>query len=96
MPSCAGVEIAYAVIHGDPTLADPVWLETSVDGGRRLLATWPFGYSARFVTALEIVSPAGEVVAREGSIVTDVGLCGLPGDRFMLERIGAVWLMPTP
>jgi hypothetical protein len=97
MPTCAGVGIARAVIRGDSTLADPVWLELDGNGdGRRISTVWPFGYSARFLPALEIVSPTGVVIAREGTVVTDVGLCGLANDRFMLERIGEFSVMPTP
>lgn len=99
MPTCGGTGITRAVIRGDQALADPVWLEVSADRGRpptRLFTIWPFGYSARFVPALEIVSSAGDVIAREGTVVTDVGLCGLAGERFLLERIGEYWLMPTP
>jgi len=46
-----------------------VWL---VDRGMTLAVIWPRGYRAR-LNPLEIVNPAGTVIAREGDTLTVVG-----------------------
>ena len=41
---------------------------TFPDGSRRELS-WPAGTSARFTPNLEVIGPAGQVIARKGSMV---------------------------
>lgn len=76
--ACGGVGYAQEVtIHGsaaDPALA---WIVFARDGHREDLL-WPAGYRARFTPALEVLDPSGQVVAREGELVT--GGCPMPPD----------------
>ena len=55
-------------LHGSPDDPSTAWM-TYPDGSRKELA-WSPGTSARFIPALEVVGPDGNVIAREGSLVT--------------------------
>lgn len=65
--ACGGVGI-NAVLHGDPHDPHVAWLTSNL--GVRTDVTWPSGYRARFLPALEVVDPTGAVVAHEGQAVT--------------------------
>ena len=70
---CAGGGFIQELrLRGDS--ADPrvVWLENAA--GERTDVAWLPGSSARFAPDLEILDPAGQVIAREGAIAT--GGCG--------------------
>lgn len=54
-------------LHGSPDDVRIAWM-TFPDGSRRELG-WPAGTRARFTPNLEVVGPAGQVIAREGSMV---------------------------
>jgi hypothetical protein len=83
-------------LHG--AAADPklVWM-TFPDGSRHDLA-WPVGYSARFTPALELLDGTGQVVGREGSLIT--GGCGIPREPDVLwvslESLPPVLIGPGP
>ena len=67
--ACGGVGIS-AVLRGDPHDPRVAWL---VNNGTRVNITWPPGYRARFVPALEVLDAAGNVVLHDGDPVT--GAC---------------------
>ena len=69
--SCPGVGFD-TILRGDPDDRRITWLE-DVSSGRRKDTIWPAGTAARFTPHLEVVSPMGEVVMREGGHV--VGGC---------------------
>ena len=80
--ACAGVgyEGEYR-LHGARTDPRFVWM-TFPDGTRHELA-WPLGYSARFSPELELLDERGQIVAREGSLLT--GGCETP-------QSGVLWV----
>lgn len=80
---CAGGSYAErATLHG--SAADPAltWITFHRSGGRRNVL-WPAGYRARFTPQLEVIDPAGSVVAREGQAVR--GGCPMHPDGEMIE-----------
>jgi hypothetical protein len=97
-PTCAGVGLTEATVRGDRMLANPVWFEVATEGqARRSLPTvWPFGYTARFVPNLEVVDPTGDVIAREGTVLKELGVCVGQGDEVLVWSIGQKTLVPTP
>jgi hypothetical protein len=73
--ACGGVGfVGEYRLHGAANDPRVVWM-TQPDGTRAELA-WPVGYSARFTPDLELLDDMGEVVGREGSLVT--GGCRTP------------------
>jgi hypothetical protein len=79
--ACAGTAFE-ADLHG--SAADPHLAWMIRPDGRRQELVWPLGYSARFDPALEVLDDRGQVVAREGSLVT--GGCPMPpGDSMWVE-----------
>jgi hypothetical protein len=81
--ACAGTGFAQVVqLHGSATDPRLTWM-TWADGTRRELV-WPPGYSARFNPGLEVLDEAGNVVGREGAILS--GGCPMPpGDGMWVE-----------
>lgn len=73
--ACGGFGfVDQQVLHGDPSDPRVAWL---VDpGGERTDVAWLSGSSARFSPELEILDPAGLVIAHEGSVAT--GGCPSP------------------
>lgn len=68
---CAGVGLLGATLTGDPHDPRVAWLKTeptgsAASGAGRLDVVFPPGFSARFDPGLEILDPAGRVVASEG------------------------------
>jgi hypothetical protein len=62
-------------LDGDPAATPAVW---GIDaGGLRFDIRWPAGFTARFTPTLEVLDPAGNVVARGGQTVGDAGGSGL-------------------
>jgi hypothetical protein len=92
-PTCAGAGVTEATVRGNPTLASPVWFEVA---SRNIPTVWPFGYTARFVPDLEVVDSAGNVIAREGTVLTDVGVCVGQDEGVLVWSIGQKTLVPTP
>jgi hypothetical protein len=65
--ACAGVGLDKATLTGDPSDPKVVWLATP--SGRRDVL-FPPGFTARFTPRLEVLNGNGDVVAREGTVVT--------------------------
>jgi hypothetical protein len=62
-------------LEGDPAATPAVW---GIDAaGLRFDIRWPEGFTARFTPTLEVLDPAGNVVARGGQTVRDAGGSGL-------------------
>jgi hypothetical protein len=61
-----------AVLHGSPNDARVAWAIDRSSGARSELV-WPNGYSARFLSGLEILDSKGTVVARDGDLI--IGTC---------------------
>lgn len=61
---CRGTDTDM-VIHGSVFDSRVSWVELP-EGGGRVEIIWPVGYGARFAPGLEILAPAGTVVAVEG------------------------------
>lgn len=77
LSACGLVGFNDSGLHGSPTAADPVWVEAVASPGAKVAVRWPAGFRARFSPKLELLDPAGVVVAREGDVLTDIG--GYPG-----------------
>jgi hypothetical protein len=65
--ACAGVGLEEATLTGDPSDPRVAWL-TSPWGRRDVL--FPRGFTARFSPRLEVLNTLGDVVAREGTVIT--------------------------
>jgi len=69
--ACPAALMGRVTLRGDRrSQSRPVWVE-SWDGEQRDIV-WPYGFSARFTPALELLNARGEVVAREGDVL-DLG-----------------------
>jgi hypothetical protein len=60
--------------------------------GRRYDAVWPHGYTARSGARLELLDQSGRVVAREGDLLTEVGICEMADGTVLVISIGDVRL----
>jgi hypothetical protein len=76
---CAGVGLD-ATLRGDPSDPAITWLEDRATGAR-IAVTWPAGFRARFVPALEVMDLTGRVVHREADLID--GAC-VDGDGLVL------------
>ena len=76
--ACAGIGLD-AILTGSPSDPQVAWL---IVDGRRRDVLFPDGYGARFAPNLEIVDPAGHVVARAGDRID--GPCVWSGDRLLI------------
>lgn len=73
--------LIFGRLVADPTYdGGCLWLET--DNGR-LSIVWPYGYSARFGSTVEVLDETGAVVARAGE---DVRFGGGIGQEFAPQR----------
>lgn len=77
LSACGLVGFDDSVLHGSPSAADAVWVEAVAHPGVKIAVRWPAGFRARFSPELELLDPAGAVVAREGDVLTNLG--GYPG-----------------
>ena len=77
------------ILHGDPSDPTHVWGEVTVGGKTSTWRiTWPYGFSARYDPALEILDPSGAVVAREGQLISDAAGSGNGLDAVSICMIG--------
>jgi len=68
---------------------------TPADGGRNIVVTWPFGYTAGgFVGSLELRDETGRVLAHEGDFVQVGG--GMGGDDVWVACAGSISVIPAP
>lgn len=72
---CELTSLEGATLHGSPTNG-AVWLESPTGG--RIELVWPPRFSARFDPDLEVLDHRGQVVAGEGTPVTEACLTGDP------------------
>ena len=82
---CGGVGFDDSILRGSPSDSDHVWLETVADSVRpsqRVSVRWPAGFRAHFVPQLELLDAKGQVVAREGDLLTQIGGAHDPDGRF--------------
>ena len=91
-PSCAGIAIPRATLHGDSETGF-LWVDADVEqqvDTRRFNLILPGGYSARYTPTLELFGDGGRLVASEGDVLLDVDAC-LEGDgRVLIVSIGRV------
>ena len=72
---CGGIGGGFVILRGDINDPHLTW-ETSLDGSGRQEIVWPPGYRARFNPKLEVLDPAGAVIARDGDHVP-AGACAV-------------------
>jgi hypothetical protein len=92
--ACPQAGMSGVTLRGDPTnTSRPVWVETWTGQPRTIL--WPYGFSARFNPALELLNEQGDVVAREGDVLQLTGGQVDPAFDFYACRVRVVSAPPA-
>jgi hypothetical protein len=83
---CAGVEVDSLVIGASVDDRGPIWGESVTGpGGNRMTLVWPQGFSARLVEGtVQVLDPAGRVVANQGDTIESVEVCRLADGKWAI------------